>query len=71
MNAIAQIITSVATLLVAIGSLLATLKALGLVHEVKNATNGMAKRLEDAAEAKGNLQGRLAEKAEHLEDKSK
>lgn len=73
MNDTAQIITAVATLLGVLGGL--CLQGVALRRSFKNsktledvhaATNGMAKRLEDAAEAKGNLQGRKEEKAERV-----
>lgn len=71
MNDAAQIITAMATLLGVLGGLCLQVLVLmnsrdngKVIAEVRTATNGMAKRLEDAAEAKGNLQGRLDEKAE-------
>lgn len=71
MNDTAQIITAVATLCGVLGglclqawSLVTSLDNRRVIGEVHAATNGMAKRLEGAAEAKGILQGRADEKAE-------
>ncbi len=72
MNDTAQIITASATLLAVLGGLILQFLQLRNSHknsqaiaDVKSATNGMAKRLEVAAEAKGNLQGRKDEKADN------
>jgi len=69
-NDTAQIIVAVSTLLGVAGglflqgwSLRASLLNSKVINEVHTATNGMAKRLEAAAEAKGNLQGRKDERA--------
>ena len=35
------------------------------IKEIKKATNGMSKRLEEAAQAKGNLEGRAEQIAEN------
>jgi hypothetical protein len=64
-NDAAQIIAASATLLGVAGGLIlqawslrASLRNGKAIAEVHAATNGMSKRLEDAAEAKGVLQGR-------------
>jgi len=71
MNDTAQIITAIATLIgvaggifVQIWSLLASLSNGRAIADVHAQTDGMAKRLEAAAEIKGNVQGRIEEKAE-------
>lgn len=72
MNDTAQIITAFGTLIASLGTLLVAVVALvnsfkntKVIEQVHAATNGMAARLENAARAEGNLQGRADEKAEH------
>lgn len=71
MSDLTQLIAATATLLGVFGSLClqawslrASLRNGRMIAQVHTATNGMAARLETAAEAKGNLQGRKDERAE-------
>lgn len=64
MNDTAQIIIAVATLITSIGTIVLGLVNRKTITTIQTQTNGMMKKLETAAAAKGNLQGREDEKAE-------
>lgn len=69
MNDTAQIIIAVATLITSLGSVIVALVNKTAITTIQSQTNGMMKKLEEAAGAKGNLQGRADERREHLLDK--
>ncbi len=68
MSETAQIITSLATLVAAIGSLIIGWRNTRKIEQVHQATNGLTNRLVDltatASKAEGNLQGRAELKIE-------
>ena len=62
---IAQIITSVATLIAAVGAIIIGLRSSKQLDEVHHATNGMKTQLEAVARAEGHAAGIADEKATH------
>jgi hypothetical protein len=64
MNDTAQIIVAVATLVTAVGSFIMSWVNRGTINKVQQQTNGLMKKMEIGAEARGNLQGRTDENAE-------
>lgn len=64
----AQLITSVATLIAAVGALIMGLQNSGKIEEVHKATNGLTTKLVDltasSSKAEGNLEGRAELKSE-------
>jgi len=64
MNDTAQIIVAVATLVTALGSFIMSWVNRGTINRVQEQTNGLMKKMEIGAEARGNLQGRVDENAE-------
>ena len=59
------IIASIAPTLAALGAVIASLRNHEKLKVIEKATNGMSKRLEEAAQAKGNLEGRAEQIAEN------
>lgn len=69
MNDTAQIIIAVSTLITAMAAAIISLKNAFSIHTIQKQTDGLMQKLEEAAEAKGNLQGRKDEGEKHMLEK--